>query len=487
MVVDVERVERGLFGQPVLVDPDDHRLALIDARLLCRSSLFDQRLGLAGGDIGGHPARRIDLGDQFARLVHQRGGQRLDIIRPAQRIGDAGDAGFLLNHQLRVAGNPRGKIGRQRDRFIERVGVKRLGATEHRGQRLDRGADDVVIRVLLLQAHTGGLAMGAQHLGLFVLSAQPFHHLVPQRAGGAHLGDLHEEVHADAPEEAEARGKGVDIEPGGHRAAGIFLAVGDGEGQFLHRRRAGFVHVVARNRDAVEFRHMRRGVGDDVADDPHRRFGRVNIGVADHELLQNVVLNGSAELVLRHPLPFRRDDVERHHRDDRAVHGHADAHFVQRDLVEQHLHIGHGVDRHARLANIADHARMVAVIAAMGGKIECDRQPLLPGGEIAAVKGVRFLGGRKTGILADGPRPAGVHRGIGPARERGETRQARPLGRRIVRGIKRLDRDALRRVPSQIAALHFLVGGCLPVGLVHCVSHSGSITRFGEWGLVTLL
>src|SRR3546814_20661627 len=64
---------------------------------------------------------------------------------------------------------------------------------------------------------------------------------------------------------------------------------------FLHLRRAVFLHMIAADRNAVELRHLARGVAENIADDPHRGFGRVDIGVADHELLQNVVLDGPVE------------------------------------------------------------------------------------------------------------------------------------------------------------------------------------------------
>ena len=64
------------------------------------------------------------------------------------------------------------------------------------------------------------------------------------------------------------------------------------------------------------------------------------------------------------------------------------------------------VDRDARHADVAGDARIVAVVAAVGGEIEGDAEALLPGGEVAAVEGVGFLGGREAGILADGPRAA---------------------------------------------------------------------------------
>src|SRR3546814_19049649 len=94
----------------------------------------------------------------------------------------------------------------------------------------------------------------------------------------------HEEIHADREEEVQAPGELVDVEAAGDAIFHIFDAVGDGEGQFLHLRRAGFLHMIAADRNAVELRHLARGVAENIADDPHRGFGRVDIGVADHEL-----------------------------------------------------------------------------------------------------------------------------------------------------------------------------------------------------------
>ena len=62
-----------------------------------------------------------------------------------------------------------------------------------------------------------------------------------------------------------------------------------------------------------------------------------------------------------------------------------------------------GVHRHARFADVGERARVVGVVAAMGGQIEGDRQALLAGGDVAPVKGVAFLGGGEAGVLADGP------------------------------------------------------------------------------------
>ncbi len=140
--------------QPVAVDADDHRLAGVDLGRARRGGFLDAVLGQAFGDRLGHAAMRLDLLDQRPGFFLQLAGQRLDVPAAAERIGDRGDAAFLGQDQLRVAGDARAEIGRQRDRFVEAVGVQRLGAAEHRRQRLDRGADDVVVRVLLGQADT---------------------------------------------------------------------------------------------------------------------------------------------------------------------------------------------------------------------------------------------------------------------------------------------------------------------------------------------
>ena len=201
---------------------------------------------------------------------------------------------------------------------------------------------------------------------------------------------------------------------------------------------------------------MLGGVFDNVGDDAHRRPGRVDVGVADHELLQNVVLDRAGELLLRDTLLLGGDDVAGQHRQHRAVHRHRHAHPVERDPVEQDLHILDRVDRHAGLADIADDARMVAVVAAMGRQIEGDRQPHLARLQIVAVEAVRLLGGRKPRILPDRPRPVGVHRRARPAQIGRHARQRLAPGKslgfdllKIGLGVERLDRDTFGRLPIE--------------------------------------
>jgi hypothetical protein len=176
--------------------------------------------------------------------------------------------------------------------------------------------------------------------------------------------------------------------------------------------------VVAGDRDVVEARHPARRVLDDVGDDPEARRGWVDVGVADHELLEDVVLERARQLALVDALFLGGDDVPGHHRQHRAVHGHRDGHLVERDAVEQHLHVLDRVDGDACLADVADDAGVVAVVAAVGREVERDRESHLSRREVGAIEGVRLLRGGEPGVLADGPRPVGVHGGADAAHER---------------------------------------------------------------------
>ena len=468
-VVDLEDLHRILGGEAVLVDADDHVLAAVDARLLARGRFLDTHLGHPGLDGACHAALLLDFADQLPGAVGDLLRQRLHQVGAAPGIDRVGDAGFLLDDQLRVARDAGRELRRQRDGLVERVGVQRLRAAEDRRHGLDRGAHHVVVRILLGERPARGLAVRAQHLRLRALRVEAVDDPRPQQARGAQLGHFHVEVHADAEEERQPRREFVDLQTRGDRGAHVFLAVGQRVGELQRGVGAGFLDVVAGDRDRVEPRHVARGIGDDVADDPHRGRRRIDVGIADHELLEDVVLDRAGELVRRHALLFRRDDVAGQHRQHRAVHRHRHRDLVERDAVEQDLHVLDAVDRHACLAHVADDARVVRVVAAVRGEVEGHRDALAAGGERLAVERVGFLGGRETRVLADRPRTAHVHRGLRAAHEGldagqrvRERQRCRVLGR-----VERLQRDALgcgsvQRLRRRAAEL--LGGELLPVG-----------------------
>jgi hypothetical protein len=115
------------------------------------------------------------------------------------------------------------------------------------------------------------------------------------------------------------------------------------------------------------------------------------------------------ELRPRHALLLARDDEAREHGQHGAVHRHRHGHLVERHAVEDDLHVLDGVDRDARLADVADDARVIGVVAAVGGEVEGDGEARLPAGQVGAVERVGVLGGGEAAVLPDGPGLAGVH------------------------------------------------------------------------------
>ena len=169
----------------------------------------------------------------------------------------------------------------------------------------------IAVRVTLLNTSCAarlqprGLAMGAQRQRALVLRRRTACISFAQSsARGAQLRHFHEEVHADGPEEGEPRREAVDVEPGRDAGAHIFDAVGERVGEFEIGGRARLLHVIAGDRDRVELRHVAPSVGEDVGDDAHRWLGRIDVGVAHHELFEDVVLDGAGELLRRNALLF---------------------------------------------------------------------------------------------------------------------------------------------------------------------------------------
>src|SRR3954451_20961725 len=92
---------------------------------------------------------------------------------------------------------------------------------------------------------------------------------------------------------------------------------------------------------------------------------------------------------------------------------------------------------------------MVAVIAAMGGKVECDRKALLPGGEVAAVERVGVFGRGEAGILPDRPGLVDIHGRVGASQIGGYPRPGVEEVDAVEIGfaVGGFDGDAFRREP----------------------------------------
>src|SRR5690554_6061377 len=112
----------------------------------------------------------------------------------------------------------------------------------------------------------------------------------PEAAGAAELGGLLEEVVMRGEEEGKSRGELVDLEARGLCAAHVFQRVGEGEGDFLCRRRSGFADMVTGDGDWIPPRQLGLAEGEDVRDQPQTRLDGVDEGAAGDVLLQDVVL-----------------------------------------------------------------------------------------------------------------------------------------------------------------------------------------------------
>ena len=172
---------------------------------------------------------------------------------------------------------------------------------------------------------------------------------------------------------------------------------------------------------------------------------------------------------MRHALLFCRHDVACQHGQHRAVHGHRDRHLVERNLVEEDLHVLHRVNRYTGFAHIARHAGVVRVVATVGSQVKRDRHALPARSQGLAVEGVGFFGGGETGVLADGPGAHCIHGGLRAAQEGLEAGQR--VGVRqvfgVCRGVERFDGDAIGSDPVQ--RIDIATGGrfgrCLGPGL----------------------
>ena len=92
----------------------------------------------------------------------------------------------------------------------------------------------------------------------------------------------------------ESRGANASMSrPAGAARAHVLDAVGQRVAELEVGRRARLLHVIAGDRDRVELRHVLGGVGEDVRHDAHRGLGRIDVGVAHHELFEDVVLDGA--------------------------------------------------------------------------------------------------------------------------------------------------------------------------------------------------
>ena len=454
LVADPQDLHRRLDGLGVTVDADDLLVALLDLPLVGEGRLGDLGHEPAvldpAQDPAGHRvvrAHRPDLREDLLGLGLQPVGERLDVPGAAERVGDVDHAGLLHDHLLGAQRDLGRLLARQREHLVERVRVQRVGAAEHGRQRLDRGAHDVVVRLLRGQRDPGGLGVEAQPLRPLGRGAVDVAHpACPDPARGPELGDLLEEVDVRVEEERQAGREHVDVQAAGQAELDVAEAVGERERQLLRGGRSGLPDVVAGHRQRLVVGYLGGAVLHQVADQPQVRLRREQPLLLRDVLLEDVGLQRAVELAQVGALPLGRGQVHAEHRDGGSADRHRRRDVGQRDAGEQHVHVGGRVDRHAAVPDLADRARVVGVAAHQRRHVERDRQAAAAGREQHLVALVRLHRVAEAGELPDRPRPAAVPGRVQAAGEGVLPRPADPLeaghDRAVLRPVDRVDGHA---------------------------------------------
>ena len=92
--------------------------------MLARGCLLDTHLRNAGFDGFGHTSQFLDFLNQVPCLVYDLVGEALHVVRTGPGIDLAADIGLFLDVDLCVTCDAGRKVGRQRDRFVEGIGMQ---------------------------------------------------------------------------------------------------------------------------------------------------------------------------------------------------------------------------------------------------------------------------------------------------------------------------------------------------------------------------
>ena len=319
----------------------------------------------AAGDLLGElPAAALELG-----------GQCLDVVGAAERIGDGREVRLVLQDLLDPHGHLVRVLAGNRDRLVVTGDAERLRAAEHRRERHQRAAHDVIDGLLVghhrparhdVDPHPQRTLVG----DAVALAQQPAPHL----ARGAQLGRVLENVHRRAEvDAADARRGGGHVHPAAAAyLVEVFDRVRDHRAEFLIGVEAGVAAVVAGDRHRDPLRQVLGAEFDDVGVEPEAGRGR-------HLLLRDTAEVRQEEVAL--PGPREAGEVDAAAARDRPVGGERERPVLHdatarmavgrldRDAVERHRDFADALHHGAGLADVlppCDDVRMVDVVEVVG-------------------------------------------------------------------------------------------------------------------------
>lgn len=150
-VVDLQDVDRLFAFRLELVDADHGLRTAVNARLCLGGRFLDPQLRNALLDGLRHAAKLFHFADVRHGLLRKVCRQLLDVIGTAPGVDHLRRAAFLLQKQLRVAGDTCGEVGRQSQRLVQRIRVQRLRMPLRCRHGFHTGSNDVVEDVLCRQ------------------------------------------------------------------------------------------------------------------------------------------------------------------------------------------------------------------------------------------------------------------------------------------------------------------------------------------------
>ena len=121
-----EDVDLLVLRGTVLVDADERLVTGVDPGLGARRRLLDAQLRQALVDGLCHAAGLFDLGNVRPSSFGELRGEPFDVVRKPATDRSGASSQTPAAGRLRIAGDARGEVGRQRDRLVECVGMQRL-------------------------------------------------------------------------------------------------------------------------------------------------------------------------------------------------------------------------------------------------------------------------------------------------------------------------------------------------------------------------
>ena len=320
---------------------------------------------------------------------------------------------FLDEDGLRVAGDATGESIRSAERGAEGQHRHRIGATDCSGERRDRAAHDVPVRIALGHHAPGRFGADEGRAGgkpACLLDARP---QLPQRAK---LGDGEELVLVGGEAEEDQAARSIEIETVLLQGPQISERVGKDEGKLLSLRAAGRMH-----RPAVGNREgPREAFSREIADQPGDHGRKLGPGHGEGAAHRSRAKRVEAEAYVQGGwLQFLRPNMLSHQLRD-----------LPRGRTEIKLHRDPGIEIDI-VEGLADggggRRQGIAIVA--DGALEHEVQAVRAIAQI--VEGLRIGGFRvgKVDPLHDGPLRTG--------------RTARDALCALRAGIKRLDGDAV--------------------------------------------